>query len=230
MVVAWRVWDESKQQGSGPRVENEPFKAIAGPDLELIQGSRTEARQAERYLVCLILLHTWTSESHGEDFQMSDFKTPGQQNILEILLQAVNKLRPETSLRPRVNIVFDVELQGNGRIVKPTNPIIYDRVNVNKGKGYNRKTGKFIAPRCGLYFFSYSSLPGRGTTTDVLLMKNNNAVSVIHSVLPKNSAQLSMRNKILQLHKGDEVWVKLTIGSLWSKIGSLSFQGFLLGQ
>ncbi|XP_072885385.1 complement C1q tumor necrosis factor-related protein 3-like [Hemitrygon akajei] len=183
-----------------------------------------------RYLVCLILLHTWTSESLGEDFQMSDFEKPGEQNILEILLQAENKLRPETSLRPRANIVFDVELKGNGHTVKPTNPIIYDRVNVNMGKGYNRKIGKFIAPRCGLYFFSYSSLPGRGTTTDVQLMKNNNVVSLIHSVLPKNSAQLSMRNKILQLHKGDEVWVQLITGTLWSKIGSLSFQGFLLGQ
>ncbi|XP_059825165.1 complement C1q tumor necrosis factor-related protein 3-like [Hypanus sabinus] len=183
-----------------------------------------------RYLVCLILLHTWTSESHGEDFQMSDFKTPGEQNILEILLQAVSKLRPETSLSPRAKIAFDVQLQGNGRIVKPTNPIIYDIVNVNNGKGYNHTTGKFIAPMCGLYFFSYSSLPTRGTTTDIQLMKNNNAVSVIHSVLPKDSSQLTMRNKILELHKGDEVWVKLTIGTLWSKIGSLSFQGFLLGQ
>ncbi|XP_059825162.1 complement C1q tumor necrosis factor-related protein 3-like [Hypanus sabinus] len=183
-----------------------------------------------RYLVCLILLHTWTSESHGEDFQMSDFETPGQQNVLEFHQQAVNKLRPGSSLRPRAKIVFDVQLQGKGRIVKPANPIIYDIVNVNQGKGYNHTTGKFITPRCGLYFFSYSSLPGKGIQTDVKLMKNNNVVSLIHSVLPKSSSQLSMRNIILELHKGDEVWVQLATGSLWSDTGSLSFQGFLLGQ
>ncbi|XP_059825166.1 adiponectin-like [Hypanus sabinus] len=183
-----------------------------------------------RYLVCLILLHTWTSESHGEDFQMSVYEKPGQQNVLEFLLQAVNKLRPGSSLRPSAEIVFDVQLQGNGQVVKPTNPIIYDIVNVNKGNGYNHTTGKFIVPMCGLYFFSYSSLPTRGTTTDVQLMKNEKEVSLIHSVLPKNSAQLSMRNIILELHKGDEVWVQLITGSLWSDRGSLSFQGFLLGQ
>ncbi|XP_059825163.1 complement C1q tumor necrosis factor-related protein 3-like [Hypanus sabinus] len=183
-----------------------------------------------RYLVCLILLHTWTSESLGEDFQMSDFETPGEQNVLEFLQQAVNKLRPGSCLKPSGEIVFDVQLQGNGHTVKPANPIIYDIVNVNKGKGYNCKTGKFITPRCGLYFFSYSSLPGRGIQTDVKLMKNNKVVSLIHSVLPKSSSQLSMRNIILELHKGDEVWVQLATGLLWSKTGSLSFQGFLLGR
>ncbi|XP_062903567.1 complement C1q tumor necrosis factor-related protein 3-like [Mobula hypostoma] len=181
-----------------------------------------------RYLVCLIFLHTWTSESLGEDFQTSVFEASGQQNVLEFIQQAVKKLRPGSSLGPSAEIVFDVQLQGNGQIVKPTNPIIYDIVNVNKGEGYNSTAGKFTAPRCGLYFFSYSSLPGRGTTTDVQLMKNDKAVNLIHSVLPKNSSQLSMRNKILELHKGDQVWVQLVSGNLWSETGSLSFQGFLL--
>ncbi|XP_062903564.1 complement C1q tumor necrosis factor-related protein 3-like [Mobula hypostoma] len=181
-----------------------------------------------RYLVCLIFLHTWTSESLGEDFQTSVFEASGQQNVLEFIQQAMKKLRPGSSLGPSAEIVFDAQLQGNGHTVKPTNPIIYDIVNVNKGEGYNPTSGKFTAPRCGLYFFSYLSLPGRGITTDVQLMKNDKEVNLIHSVLPKNSSQLSMRNKILELHKGDQVWVQLVSGNLWSETGSLSFQGFLL--
>ncbi|XP_051899598.1 complement C1q tumor necrosis factor-related protein 3-like [Pristis pectinata] len=188
------------------------------------------ASQRLRHLVCLILLQTWTWESLGKDSQTAVYELRGQQNVLEFIQQTVNKLRPVSSLGPGAKVVFDVKLSGNGHTVNPTNPIIYDKVNMNKGEGYSRKTGKFTAPRCGLYFFSYSSLPGRGTKTDVQLLKNNTRVSLIHSVLPKGSSQLSMRNIILELHKGDKVWVQLVTGTLWSEGGSLSFQGFLLGQ
>ncbi|XP_051899603.1 complement C1q tumor necrosis factor-related protein 3-like isoform X3 [Pristis pectinata] len=188
------------------------------------------ASQRLGHLVCLILLQTWTWESLGKDSQTAVYELPGQENVLEFIQQTVKKLRPVSGLGPGAQVVFDVEHSGNGAIVTAVTTIIYDKINVNKGEGYSGKTGKFTAPRCGLYFFSYSSLPGRGMKTDVQLLKNGKEVSLIHSVLPKDSSQLSMRNIILELHKGDEVWVQLIAGNLWSKIGSLSFQGFLLGQ
>ncbi|XP_051899606.1 complement C1q tumor necrosis factor-related protein 3-like [Pristis pectinata] len=188
------------------------------------------ASQRQGHLVCLILLQTWTWESLGKDSQTAVYELPGQQNVLEFIQQTVKKLRPVSSLGPGNQVIFDVKRSGNGETVTAVTTIIYNKVNVNKGKGYNCKTGKFTAPKGGLYFFSYSSLPGRGTKTDVQLLKNGKEVSLIHSVLPIGSSQLSMRNIILKLNKGDKVWVQLIAGKLWSEGGSLSFQGFLLGQ
>ncbi|XP_067908387.1 complement C1q-like protein 4 [Heterodontus francisci] len=153
-----------------------------------------------------------------------------QRKMPELVMETQAKMRPLTSGPRNVGVVFDVQRSTKNHVLIPVDPLVYDLVNVNLGKAYSPKSGKFTCPKCGLYFFSYSSLPGRGLQTDVGLMKNGQEVSLIHSVLPKDSSQLSMRNVILDLHKGDQVWVQLASGNLWSEGGSLSFQGFLLAD
>ncbi|XP_060709342.1 complement C1q tumor necrosis factor-related protein 6-like [Hemiscyllium ocellatum] len=149
-------------------------------------------------------------------------------NPLKLITESKAKLGPTCAWNKKLDVVFDVQRSTMNHVLTPVDPIVYDVVNVNLGQGYSCNTGKFTSPKCGLYFFSYSSLPGRGLETDVALIKNNKAVSVIHSVLPSDSSQLSARTVILNLHQGDQVWVKLVSGNLWSEGGSLSFQGFFL--
>ncbi|XP_069775839.1 complement C1q tumor necrosis factor-related protein 3-like [Narcine bancroftii] len=186
--------------------------------------------QRLRHLVYWILLQTWASESLGAVVQADVHEMSGENNVLEFIEETVEKLGPQADVNLGPKVIFDVWLKGNGKIVTPVNSIIYDEVIVNMGGGYNPKTGKFTSPRCGVYFFSYSSLPGRGMQTDVALMKNGKEVSLIHSVLANKTSQTSIKNIIIELHKGDEVWVELLTGNLWSKADSLSFQGFLLAQ
>ncbi|XP_067833382.1 complement C1q tumor necrosis factor-related protein 3-like [Heptranchias perlo] len=151
-------------------------------------------------------------------------------NVHEFIMETQEKMGHLNSDKLKANVIFDVQRSAENHVQTPVDAILYDVVRVNRGEAYSPKTGKFTCPKCGLYFFSYSSLPGRGQKTDVSLMKDRKEVSLIHSVLPKDSSQLSMRNVILELHKGDMVWVRLASGNLWSEGGSLSFQGFLLAH
>ncbi|XP_038669317.1 complement C1q tumor necrosis factor-related protein 6-like isoform X2 [Scyliorhinus canicula] len=149
-------------------------------------------------------------------------------NPLKLIADAKSRLGAAYDGSHGSDVVFDVQRSTMNHVLNPVNPIVYDVVNVNLGQAYDNKTGKFTCPKCGLYFFSFSSLPGRGLQTDVILVKDEKEESVIHSVLPANSSQLSAKSVILDLHKGDKVWVKLASGNLWSRAGSLYFQGFQL--
>ncbi|XP_032906509.1 complement C1q tumor necrosis factor-related protein 3-like [Amblyraja radiata] len=126
------------------------------------------------------------------------------------------------------NVMFDVERSSQNHLIVSNKTIIYDKVNLNIARAYDKDTGKFNSPFAGTYFFSFSSLPRRGVETDVVLMKNNKRVSEIHSVLAYNTSQLAVQNTILELSPCDSVWVLLDKGTLWSWGGSISFKGFLL--
>uniref|UniRef100_UPI00398F8158 complement C1q-like protein 4 n=1 Tax=Pristiophorus japonicus TaxID=55135 RepID=UPI00398F8158 len=185
-----------------------------------------------RNLLCMILLHcihrTSALENDLEDFLGAADEEMGQQNPLKLLTEARARLGAAYTGRQDSAVVFDVHRSSLKHVLVPEDPIVFDVVNVNRGNAYSNESGKFTSTMCGLYFFSYTSLPGRGMQTDVLLMMNGEVVAVIHSVLPHDSSQLASKNVILDLHKGDEVWVKLAVGNLWSQGGSISFQGFLL--
>ncbi|XP_072324892.1 complement C1q tumor necrosis factor-related protein 6-like [Scyliorhinus torazame] len=184
------------------------------------------------YLLCFILLHCVHPSSALENvlqyLQGADNEGMRPSNPLKLIAEAKSRLGAAYDWSHGSDVVFDVQRSTMNHVLNPVNPIVYDMVIVNLGQVYDNKTGKFTCPKCGLYFFSFSSLPGRGLQTDVILIKDEVEESVIHSVLPANSSQLATKNVILDLHKGDQVWVKLASGNLWSRAGSLYFQGFLL--
>ncbi|XP_055517140.1 complement C1q tumor necrosis factor-related protein 4-like [Leucoraja erinacea] len=126
------------------------------------------------------------------------------------------------------NVSFDAERTSYKHVIGTNVTIIFDKLNLNTTKDYNPTTGIFICQVPGIYFFSFSSLPKRGVPTDVVLMKNETKISNIHSVLSAGTSQLAVKNAILKLEKFESVWVRLERGGLWSRDGSISFQGFLI--
>ncbi|XP_052078779.1 heavy metal-binding protein HIP-like [Mytilus californianus] len=54
--------------------------------------------------------------------------------------------------------------------------LVFDKVYLNEGGGYNAHTGLFTAPVNGMYYFAVSFLAVRGTT-HLMLLKNNHEVS-----------------------------------------------------
>ncbi|XP_059808585.1 cerebellin-4-like [Hypanus sabinus] len=147
---------------------------------------------------------------------------------LKMILEAEDRRGRHCGYWHGSRVVFDVETSIMNHMVNPGRAIVFNLVNVNLGRAYSRSSGMFMAPRFGIYFFSYTSLPFRGLHTDVVLMKNGRKISRIHSVLARSTSQLASKNAILKLRRGDHVWVHLEKGKLWSNDGSISFQGFLL--
>ncbi|XP_078392306.1 complement C1q tumor necrosis factor-related protein 3-like [Cetorhinus maximus] len=107
--------------------------------------------------------------------------------------------------------------------------LIYDSIIVNKGSAYNPLTGVFTAPVAGTYHFTYSLLGGtHAENTVVHLMRNEETQSYLHSKLKSEQAQTASMPAILSLNKGDQVWVRLVSGNIWSGLGAMNFQGVLL--
>ncbi|XP_078283346.1 complement C1q tumor necrosis factor-related protein 3-like [Rhinoraja longicauda] len=182
-----------------------------------------------RNLLYLILFYciyqSSTLDNDLEDWQ----ETPDKEMDVKPLNQA-EMPNPKDKNGPceGKKVMFDVELGLHIHVTKPTESILFDKVNVNIENAYNQSTGKFKTPVNGIYFFSFSSLPYKDAETDVVLMKNGKTVRNIHSSLTCFSSQLAVQNAILKLKIGDSVWVKLENGKLWSRDGSISFLGFLI--
>lgn len=82
--------------------------------------------------------------------------------------------------------------------------IVFDHVYTNIGKGYNPKTGKFIAPFDGLYRFGSTGM-SQGKDA-VFLQMNKNGIEVARSTAQRNYNTADME-AILELKKGDVIEV-----------------------
>ena len=57
--------------------------------------------------------------------------------------------------------------------------IIYDYVVTNYGNGYNKYTGAFIAPRSGVYVFTWTTFANPGSYLPIELIVNNYRYGII---------------------------------------------------
>jgi hypothetical protein len=100
-------------------------------------------------------------------------------------------------------------------------PIPFDTEQLNVGGAMNLQTGKFTAPRPGIYFFSFTGLASFPPSTtflpiNIALYKNsnNNAIGLCHadetvSTLLDNQFETFSLQSTVHLKKGDQVWVEI---------------------
>lgn len=106
----------------------------------------------------------------------------------------------------------------------------FDKLWTNKGNGYDPSTGKFTAPRSGIYYFSCTIMKS-GDTVRVFLMHNN---QMTVSIYPggNNSHESGTLNIALILSKGDQVYIQIhvTSGNIYSESNShfSFFSGFMI--
>ena len=107
--------------------------------------------------------------------------------------------------------------------------IKFNDVSLNIGNCYNPNTGKFTAPADGVYQISFSYLQQNGYTSYVHLIKDGTMYSDVHAN-HKNHDQLS-KTVLIQLKKGQTVWVRLLKSSSYAVYGRdryTTFGGYLI--
>jgi hypothetical protein len=87
----------------------------------------------------------------------------------------------------------------------PGEIILFDKVWTNVGNGYNPNTGKFTAPKGGLYQISGTVMSASGKVLHVYLSKNDKQTVSLYS---GNGHVTGTVNIVLKLQKGETVYMK----------------------
>lgn len=106
---------------------------------------------------------------------------------------------------------------------------MFPQVVTNKGNVYNRSTGKFTAPIDGTYVF-FVAVNAYGSKI-VYLDIVHNGLSKVRTLSHSTASHMAGTNMaVLQLDKGDSVWVCRYSGQgYWTdSVPVTTFSGFLL--
>ncbi|XP_053177437.1 scavenger receptor cysteine-rich type 1 protein M130-like [Scomber japonicus] len=149
---------------------------------------------------------------------------------LKICENEVEELKRQNADQPKV--AFSLGLTDD-RLIGPFNTDItlkFSKVITNFGRVYSPTTGVFTAPVRGAYYFSFNILDTRSNTwRDVYLYHNNKRVLTSHNYSVHSGESVS-NSLVLQLEKGDVVYLVLAAGHTVYDDGNdhTFFNGFLL--
>ncbi|XP_035684404.1 complement C1q tumor necrosis factor-related protein 3-like [Branchiostoma floridae] len=113
--------------------------------------------------------------------------------------------------------------------------VVYDIVHTNIKNAYDSRTGRFVAPIGGLYFFTFTAMKGNDKSgcllsliRDTFMATGEHIVSVYMG--PKGDYSSTSNSAVVTLEPEDEIWVRLGTGSsLFSdKNNYVTFSGFLI--
>ena len=97
----------------------------------------------------------------------------------------------------------------------------FNDVSLNFENGYNPSTGKFTAPVDGIYQISFSYLQKSGYTSIAQLVKDGIVYTIVEA-MHKSYDQLS-KTVLIQLKKGETMWVRLMKGSSYAVYGQARY-------
>ncbi|XP_010884211.2 complement C1q and tumor necrosis factor-related protein 9A [Esox lucius] len=135
----------------------------------------------------------------------------------------------DTFLTPKS--AFSVGLTENTKLPAANRPIQFDKVIYNKQDHYDPQTGRFTCAVAGVYYFTYH-ITVFSRNVKVALVKNG--LKVIHTTDNYQSSEdQAAGGVVLQLEKGDRVWLQVAGGELFNGLfadedDDTTFSGFLL--
>jgi hypothetical protein len=121
------------------------------------------------------------------------------------------------------------------------NPTMYEQVlqyrsvSLNLGDAYNNNTGKFTAPRAGMYYFAVTSTPGAPNTGTMFNLVVDSFGSEELFLLGYNTPYMGYYSQstiqgLVHLNESQEVWVKSSHPGDVYNSDYCTFSGFLLAS
>lgn len=105
-------------------------------------------------------------------------------------------------------IAFHANLKTHLYNLSVKSTIKFDYVRLNKGNGYDPKTGIFTAPEDGVYSFAWSFLSGRGSTVYMATVVDN--VDHVYTLTDTHQTSSNTSYHLLcELEKGNKVWIRI---------------------
>lgn len=109
-----------------------------------------------------------------------------------------------------LRLFFLVSNSKHLEFVKDDTVVVYDEVITNNGYGYDVKTGEFIAPADGLYFFTWTSVTYKHTLVASYLEMNGKLVAQNHACARDVNEHISAtQSVVLQMKKNHIVLIKV---------------------
>ena len=113
-------------------------------------------------------------------------------------------------------------------------PVPFEVEELNIGGAMNKGSGKFTAPKNGIYFFSLSGLAyfSASGSFHLALYLNNNVVGRAFSDHTNGGYGTFALQSTLSLKAGDQVWLASTAQSnaIWNGNGYTHFTGWLVQE
>ncbi|XP_052098483.1 complement C1q subcomponent subunit B-like [Mytilus californianus] len=142
---------------------------------------------------------------HIQSFALTQLIKDSKDEILDVIMDSRNSTSNEkTNALINQGIIAFYAISTRDIDLEHSQTIVFDHVYTNIGKGYNPKTGKFIAHFDGLYRFGST---GMSQSNDIVhLQMNKNGFEVARSTAQQNYNTADME-AILELKKGDVIEV-----------------------
>jgi hypothetical protein len=125
-------------------------------------------------------------------------------------------------------------VQRNSGFSTMNTPIPFDVARVNEGNAMNLQTGKFTAPRPGIYFFSFTGLvefPASSSLVDFGVSFYLNGGLIGRGYVQEGNTDAYQNDQLtlqstLNLKKADQVWVGIYVQSTGAYLYDDSFNHF----
>ncbi|XP_061176943.1 complement C1q tumor necrosis factor-related protein 3-like [Saccostrea echinata] len=119
------------------------------------------------------------------------------------------------------SIAFQSSLSSNLENLGNQQTVIFDKVTLNEGNGYDKKTGVFTAPEEGIYKFSWTILTWERKYFISEIVHNGKPVLFSYSDGRGRTGNVTSSNSAnIKMNKGDKVWIRT-----WGSYGKFARGG-----
>ncbi|XP_062587144.1 multimerin-2-like isoform X1 [Saccostrea cucullata] len=124
-------------------------------------------------------------------------------------LEMIHRGKQDTSVNRAV--AFDASLTANRNTF--TGRVVFGKVALNAGNGYDGSTGIFTAPQTGIYVFEWTTVVWAGKVSFTLLNAGGQKKRKNHCFDKNSLNNFCSRMSVVKLNEGEKAWIETYSGT-----------------